>query len=116
MKHITTYTSSGLSAAKTVAIPGDLPYYRRGKYKTEIELTLEGTGTIPAGSTLSVTAKRIGSTDDLTPEENYLIDATDLPDSVTYYGSFSSITVTPNATFTGGSCTFKIIINAGETD
>lgn len=115
MRDIITYTETGLSAAKTVNIPTDFPYYKRGVSYTEVELTLEGTGTIPAGSTLTVTAKRKGSTDDLTPEDNFLIDATNLPQSVTYFGTFSEITVTPNSNFTGGSCTFKIILNAGET-
>ena len=113
MKHIVTYTNSGLSTAQSVSIPGDFPYYRRGKFYTEIELTLETTGTVPSGSSFAVTAKRIGSTDDLTPEDNSTI--TTFPASVTYFGSFSEITVTPNATFEGGSATYKIIINAGET-
>lgn len=115
MKDAILYTESGLSAATTVNVPSDFPYYKRGVTYSELELTIEGSGTIPAGSTLNVTAKRQGSTDDLTPEDNFQIDATALPQSVTYFGTFDDITVTPNATFIGGTCTFKIILNAGET-
>ncbi len=114
MKHITTYTESTLNAAHSVTIPDDFPYYRRGKFLTEVEVTIELTGS--AVGQIDITAKRIGSTDDLTPLENSTFLASELPKSVTYYGSFSELTATPDAAFIADANRYKIIINAGETE
>ncbi len=116
MKHVITYTADTLNAAQTVIIPDDFPTFRRGQYYTEIEVTIEGDGVIDPGSEIDITAKRIGSTDGLTPTTYGTFDATDLPQSYTYYGTFSEITATPNAAFIASAGTFKLIVNAGETD
>ena len=115
MKHITTFTESELNAAKTVSIPDDFTNYRRGRFLTEVEITLEFTGT--TAGTLAITAKRIGSTDNIAPNENGTITpVVNVPQSVTFTGSFDSITITPDATFIAAAGTYKLIINAGETD
>ncbi len=113
MKHIVKHTTGELNAATTVNIPGDLYNYRRGKYLTEAEVTLEFTG-VQAG-TIAITAKRIGSTDFIEPESNGTITpVVDVPQSVTFYGSFSAIKITPDATFIAAAGTYKLILNAGE--
>lgn len=115
MKHIVTFKESLLNAAKTVNIPGDLHNYRRGKYLTELELTLEFNGA--TAGTLAITAKRIGSTDWIIPDSNGTITPVEgVPQSVTFYGSFDSITVTPDATFISAAGTYELILNAGETE
>jgi len=115
MKHITTYTEALLNAAKTVNIPDDFTNYRRGKFLTEVEITLEFTGT--TAGTLAITAKRIGSTDPIVPDSNGTITPViSVPQSVTFYGSFDSVTITPDATFISAAGTYKLIINAGETE
>lgn len=115
MKHITTYTADTLNASKTVEIPGDFHNYRRGKFLTEVEITLEFTGT--TAGTLAITANRIGSTDPIVPNENGTITpVVNVPQSVTFTGSFDSVTITPDATFIAAAGTYKLIINAGETD
>ena len=113
MIHITTYSQDRLNETITVRIPYDFTNYRHGKYLTEIEITIEPEGTT-AGQ-IDITAKRIGSTDDLVPFENSIFLGSELPKSVTYFGSFSEITATPDATFIASAGSYKIIINAGET-
>ena len=115
MKHITTYTADTLNAAKVVSIPSDFPYYRRGKFLTEVEVTIESTGVV-AGQ-IDITAKRIGSTGSIIPVDNGTITpVVGVPQSVTFFGSFSEVTVAPDATFTAAAGTYKLIINAGETE
>lgn len=115
MKHITTYTADTLNAEKIVLIPDDFTNYRRGKFLTEVEVTLEFTGT--TAGTLAITAKRIGSTDYIAPNENGTITpVVNVPQSITFYGSFDAIKITPDATFIAAAGTYKLIINAGETE
>lgn len=113
MKDVIPYTASGLNAATTVSIPGDFPYYKRGVDYTEVEVTIELTG--DAVGQIDITAKRNKSSDALTPLENSTFLASELPKSVTYFGSFDSITATPDAAFIADANSFKLIINAGET-
>jgi len=115
MKHIATHETGELNAATTVEIPGDLYNYRRGKFLTEVEITLEFTGT--TAGTLAITAQRIGSTDFIIPADNGTITPVeDVPQSVTFYGSFDAIKITPDATFIAAAGTYKLILNAGETE
>lgn len=115
MKHITTFTESALNAAKTVSIPDDFTNYRRGKFLTEVEITLEFTGT--TAGTLAITAKRKGSEDFIIPDTNGTITPVeDVPQSVTFTGSFDAIKVTPDATFIAAAGTYRLLINVGETD
>jgi len=115
MKHIVTFTEALLNAAKTVNIPGDFDNYRRGQYLTEVEITMEFTGT--TAGTLAITANRIGSSVPVIPDSNGTITPTqNVSQSVTFYGSFDSVTITPDATFILAAGTYELIINAGETE
>ncbi len=113
MKNIVTYTADTLNAATTVNIPGDFQIYMRGISYAEVEVTIELTG--DTVGQVDLTAKRISSSDDLTPVENSTFLASEMPQSVTYFGSFDSITVTPDAAFIADDNRYKLIINIGET-
>ncbi len=114
MKDTIKYEESTLNAETIVNVPSDFPVYKRGISYTEVEVTLEFTGT--TAGTLAITAKRNGSTDWIEPEQNGTITpVVGVPQSVTFYGTFDGIKVTPDATFIAAAGTYKLIVNAGET-